>query len=79
MGARCLLVGALEVGQSPDALQAIVKVVLQPIGGAMPHTHSTILRPWTASNHTSAQRGNQGGAGELGGGGGRGGMMVRQG
>lgn len=27
-GVRCLLVGALEVGQSPDALQAIVEVVL---------------------------------------------------
>ena len=54
MGSRGLLIGALEVSQSPDTLQAIVQVVLQPVGGAMPHTHGAILRPYTAPEMLAA-------------------------
>lgn len=43
---RHSLVRALEIGEGPDSLQTIVEVVFQPVGGAMPHTHSAILRPW---------------------------------
>ena len=55
-GSSGLLVGALEVGQSPHALQPIIQVVLQPVGGAVPNPDSAILRPYAATQTSTLGR-----------------------